>query len=82
MFFDGYIAAPPTITVLSFAIEGPTKDAVIISAASAPAESNEIRFDMGHLLYESKWMPDAEGCKDCTNRSAIAASVSPSYGVL
>jgi hypothetical protein len=58
------MAAPPTITVLSRAIEGPTKDAVIISAANAPAESSEIRFDMGHLLYESKWMSDAEGCKE------------------
>jgi hypothetical protein len=58
------MAAPPTITVLSLAIEGPTKDAVIISAAIAPAESSEIRFDMGHLLYESKSMSDADRCRD------------------
>jgi hypothetical protein len=46
MFFDGYIAAPPTITVFSSARAGATKVEVIASTLKAAAERNAIRLDM------------------------------------
>ena len=60
MFFDGNIAAPPTITVfspdnslfgifLSSALAGATAVAVRASALSATAETSAIRFDMDGL---------------------------------
>src|SRR5471032_3121421 len=55
MFFDGNIAAPPTITVfspdislfiLSCALTGATRAEVRASAPRAAADNNAIRFDM------------------------------------
>jgi hypothetical protein len=55
MFFEGNIAAPPTITVfspdviLSCALTGATIVAVMANALNATAESRAIRLDMDHL---------------------------------
>jgi hypothetical protein len=59
MFFDGNIAAPPTITVfspdislfiiLSCALTGATAAAVRASALTAAADNNAIRLDMERL---------------------------------
>src|SRR6201994_4706299 len=46
MFFDGYIAAPPTITVFSSARAGATKVEVIASTLKAAADKSAIRLDM------------------------------------
>ena len=46
MFLDGYIAAPPTITVFSSACAGATKVEVIASTLKAAADKNAIRLDM------------------------------------
>src|ERR1700688_3747899 len=61
MFFEGNIAAPPTITVfspdsslfiiLSCALTGATTAAVRASAPKAAADNNAMRFDMD-------WSPD------------------------
>jgi hypothetical protein len=50
MFFDGYMAAPPTITVFSLAATGATKDADIMSAANAPAKTSGMRLDINVSL--------------------------------
>ena len=60
MFFEGNIAAPPTITVfspdislfiifLSSALAGAMTVAVMASALNATADKNAIRFDMERL---------------------------------
>jgi hypothetical protein len=46
MFFEGNIAAPPTITVFSSALTGATIVAVKASALKAAADRRAIRFDM------------------------------------
>src|SRR6185437_10057776 len=50
MFFDGYMAAPPTITVFSLAATGATKDPDIMSAATAPAKISGMRLDINVSL--------------------------------
>src|SRR5579871_690724 len=49
MFLEGYIAAPPTITVFSWALTGATNVAVMARAPKATAESRAIRLDMESL---------------------------------
>src|SRR5262249_54569157 len=49
MFFDGYIAAPPTITVFSSARAGAMRLEVIASTLKAAAENNAICLDMEGL---------------------------------
>jgi hypothetical protein len=46
MFLEGYIAAPPTITVFSSARAGATTVDVSASALKATAENRAIRLDM------------------------------------
>src|SRR5579875_2909352 len=66
MFFEGNIAAPPTITVfspdislfiLSCALTGATRVAVIANALNATADRSAIRFDMDI----SRWIEFAGG---------------------
>jgi hypothetical protein len=44
------MAAPPTITVFSFAATGATKEPEIMSAATAPAKASGMRLDMNVSL--------------------------------
>src|ERR1700721_693063 len=90
MFFEGNIAAPPTMTVfspdislfiLSCALTGATRVAVRASAPMAPADNNAMRFDMDRLPMDG--VPGgtfAEGeqrrCRLMKDRVAVA----PSYG--
>jgi hypothetical protein len=50
MFFDGYMAAPPTITVFSLAATGATKEPDIMSAATALAKTSGMRLDINVSL--------------------------------
>ena len=70
MFFDGYIGAPPTITVLSLDISlfilslataGAMAVAVNASAPSAAADRNAIRFDMETLPMNLRSPTDIRG---------------------
>src|SRR5499427_5892838 len=73
MFFEGNIAAPPTITVFSSARAGATKVEVIASTLKAAAERNAIRLDMECLpIWIGDRRPSAgdEGSNDGAARGS------------
>jgi hypothetical protein len=89
MFFEGNIAAPPTITVfspdislfiLSCALTGATIVAVTASALNATAERSAIRLDMGI----SRWIELTGGfAGDCVNdRGGSICPTAPSLSEL
>src|SRR5436305_941736 len=75
MFFEGNIAAPPTITVFSCAETGAATVAVRASAANAAADNNAIRFDMDSLpMIELTGGASAGDEEATTTLAGLAAS--------
>src|ERR1700712_1155498 len=90
MFFDGYIGAPPTITVfspdislfiifLSSALAGASAMPVMARVENATADSNAMRLDMDRLPVDQGRAGDAaparrEGLSRTTNPRSRIAS--------
>src|SRR5262249_41095212 len=69
MFLDGYIAAPPTITVFSSARAGATKVEVSASALNAAAERIAMRLDMDSSRFRLKADEAIVDCGDTQHRA-------------
>jgi hypothetical protein len=73
MFFEGNIAAPPTITVFSSALAGADMVAEKARRLKAAADRSAIRFDMDILPIDEV----TDGCRPDRVTTAAEASKSP-----
>src|SRR5579871_1183439 len=73
MFFDGNMAAPPTMTVFSWAPAGATIVAVRARAPKATAESRAIRLDMENLPI-GQGRADIRGLEGCNDDVSLTAA--------